>query len=333
MAEEAYAGGTDAAVVAAAREWLAAGHCLHLVTVVATWGSSPRPAGSLLARREDGVVVGSVSGGCVEDDLASRLPVPGEAPAKLVYGGGDGRFGLPCGGTLELVVEALTPADDHGLDSVAASLARGATVRRRVDRATGRVRVGTDDGGPDLAADQAAVAKRFGPAWRLLIIGGGELGHHLAGMARRLAYCVTVCEPRPAYREGFAEPGVALDGRMPDDAVTAWEPDPRGAVVATSHDPKLDDLALLEALGSSAFYVGALGSARSNDRRRQRLTDLGLSREAVARLRGPVGLPIGSRTPAEIAVAVVAEMTAVRNGRDPRPNALPGAAGSVTHAP
>lgn len=331
-----YAEGTDAAVVAAVADWLAAGHAAHLVTVVRTWGSSPRPAGALMARRDDGVVMGSVSGGCVEADLPDHLPAVGDPPARLVYGR-DGeeaaRYGLPCGGTLELLAEPLAAGDKRGLDAVRLALERGETLRRRVDWATGAVQVGADDGGPELAADTAAVSKRFGPAWRLLIVGGGELGHHLAGMARRLAYAVTVCEPRAEYRHAVTEPGTRLETRMPDDAVTAWAPDPRSAVVTTSHDPKLDDLALSEALVSPAFYVGALGSERTNARRRQRLAELGLAPEAVARLRGPMGLAIGSRTPPEIAVAVLAEMTAVRHGRDPRPEGLAGTAQAQLSAP
>ncbi|HKJ70795.1 MAG TPA: XdhC family protein [Gammaproteobacteria bacterium] len=327
---EPYAGGTDAAVVEAARHWLGRGHGVHLVTVVGTWGSSPRPAGALLVRRDDGAVVGSVSGGCVEADLPAHLPAPGQPPVRLVYGGDDAeRYGLPCGGTLELLAEALAPGDDRGLDGVAAALDRAETVRRRVSLDTGAVGLEAAGDGPDLLADDTAVSKRFGPVWRLLVVGGGELGQHLAAMARRLDYRVTVCEPRSEYRAVFAEPGAGLDGRMPDDAVTAWAPDERGAVVTTSHDPKLDDLALLEALDSPAFYVGALGSARTNARRRERLAGLGLGESALARLRGPMGLAIGSRTPPEIAVAVLAEMTAVRNGRDPRPAAPPAADASL----
>ncbi|MEF8792218.1 XdhC family protein [Thiohalorhabdus sp.] len=325
---ETYADGTDPAVIAEAKAWLDAGYGLHLVTVVSTWGSSPRPPGSLLARRDDGATVGSVSGGCVEEALPDCLPEWGGTPARLVFGGESGesgRYRLPCGGTLELMAEPLLPGDERGVGAVYQALSRGETLRRRVDRATGWVRLGTDEGGPDLAADGEAVVKRFGPSWRLLVVGGGELGHHLAAMARRLDYRVTVCEPRGDYRAGFAEPCVELDTRMPDDAVAAWGPDPRGAVVATCHDPKLDDLALLEALDSAAFYVGALGSAQTNHRRRQRLIELGLSGQTVARLRGPVGLAIGSRTPAEIAVSVLAEMTAVRHDRDPRPEGMAGA--------
>lgn len=323
--EDAYADGTDRAVVDAVMAWLGQGHGAHLVTVVRTWGSSPRPPGALMARRDDGRVVGSVSGGCVEADLPGRLPQWGEPPVRLIFGGEAGdaeRFGLPCGGTLELLAEPLAPGEDRGLIRVQQALARGGTLRRRVARATGEVHLGADDGGPDLVADEAALTKCFGPAWRLLIVGGGELGLHLAGMARRLAYRVTVCEPRAEYRAGFAEEGVGLTAAMPDDAVGAWVPDARGAVVTTSHDPKLDDLALMEALDSPAFYVGALGSVRTNERRRRRLAELGVPERALDRLRGPMGLAIGSRTPPEIAVSVLAEMTAVRQDRDPRPEGI-----------
>ncbi len=320
-----HAGGTDAAVVETAAAWLAAGHGLHLVTVIRTWGSSPRPPGALLVRRDDGQIAGSVSGGCVEGDLAGRLPAAGGSPKRLVYGGETGeaaRSGLPCGGTLELLAEPLAPGDDRGLEAVRQALARGETLRRRVERTSGAVRLEADDGGPDLAADETAVVKRFGPAWRLLVVGAGELGHHLAAMARRLGYGVTACDPRSEYGDAWASEGVPLDPRMPDDAVTAWAPDPRGAVVTTTHDPKLDDLALLEALTSPAFYVGALGSSRTDARRRERLRGLGIPEPALARLRGPVGLPIGSRTPPEIAVSVLAELTAVRRGKDPRPTTV-----------
>jgi xanthine dehydrogenase accessory factor len=192
-------------------------------------------------------------------------------------------------------------------------------VRREVDRATGAVTLAADaPDRPDLAADEATVAKRFGPVWRLLIVGAGQLAGYLSAYARDLAYGVTVCDPRPEADAQWTGPA-ELDARMPDDAVAGFAPDPRSAVVAATHDPKLDDLALLEALGSPAFYVGALGSRRNNDRRRERLRELGLAPAAVERLRGPMGLAIGSRTPPEIALAVAAEMTAVRHGRAVEP--------------
>lgn len=311
---QGYADGTDAAVVAAVRGWLAAGHGVHLVTVVRTWGSSPRPPGALMARREDGhTTVGSVSGGCVESAIAEHLPTAGQTPAILTWSGDEARrAGLPCGGTLELLAERLEPRGERGLGAVAAALERGEAVRRRVECATGTVAVEGDEGGPDVVAAGDCVDKRFGPAWRLLIVGAGELGSHLAAMARRLGYQVTVCEPREEVRAAFGESGVELTGTMPDDAVASLAPGERDAVVTTTHDPRLDDLALEAVLATPAGYIGALGSKRTNDQRRERLREQGLPPEAVARLRGPVGLAIGSRTPAEIAVSILAEMTAQR---------------------
>jgi len=309
----------DEAVVDALRHWLAAGWTGHLVTVVTSWGSSPRPPGSLLAVRGDGRQAGSVSGGCVEADLVERLiagEFPGERPSRTRYGVSRdeaARFGLPCGGTLELLVEPLGPAGAEDWEALYRAMATGNCVRRRVEETSGAVTLAADDpAAPDLDADEAGTAKRFGPAWRLLVIGAGQLAGYLAGYARDLGFGVTVCDPRPEALAGWQGTREALDTRMPDDAVAAFAPGARSAVVAATHDPKLDDLALMEALVSPAFYVGALGSRRNNDQRRQRLGELGLPPEAVSRLRGPMGLAIGSRTPPEIALAVAAEMTAVR---------------------
>ncbi|MFA9461708.1 XdhC family protein [Thiohalorhabdus sp. Cl-TMA] len=329
--------GTDRPVVETVLQWLREGGRLALFTVLRTWGSSPRPPGSLLAIREDGRLVGSVSGGCVEDDLRTRMldgRLPGTQPHTRRYGE-DGeeaaRFGLPCGGTLELLVEPLAPGQEHGLETVSAAMEAGRCARRTVRMASGAVEVDPEPrADPALALEAETVGKLFGPRWRLMIIGAGQLGGQLADMAGRLDYGVTVCEPRREYAERWqqAGSGIFLDTRMPDDAVAAWRPDARSAVVATTHDPKLDDLALLEALSTSAFYVGALGSKRNNDRRRERLAGLGLDRSAVDRLRGPMGLPIGSRTPPEIAVSVMAEVTAIRNDRDHRAAAPPTASGA-----
>jgi len=313
----------DEAVVAAVGEWLAAGHPVFLVTVLTTWGSSPRPPGSLLAVRADGSTVGSVSGGCVEDDLVDRLRAgafPEEQPARTRYGvtrDTAARFGLPCGGALELLVEPLAPERD-GADwqALRQALAAGRRVRRWVAEGSGEVRLTEDEAeAPEVVAEAGAVAKRFGPRWRLLIIGAGQLGAYLAQYAGDLGYGITVCDPRPGAVADWTGGAISLETGMPDHAVAAFAPDARSAVVTTTHDPKLDDMALLEALPSPAFYIGALGSQRNNDRRRERLAELGLTPEAVARLHGPMGLAIGSRTPPEIALAVAAEMTAVRHGR------------------
>lgn len=309
----------DLQVLAALRGWAAEGHRAALVIVARTWGSAPRPAGAWMALRDDGRVQGSVSGGCIEDDLVARMRdgrITGSQPFVLTYGVSRdeaARFGLPCGGTLELVVE---PSPDLSrLADLAARIGAGQLVRREVDIASGAVTVADACRGELLAWDGRRLTTIHGPRWRLLIIGAGQIGRYLAPMAQALDYAVSVCDPREEYSVEWNVPGAPLVPGMPDDVVTAMLPDPHTAIVALTHDPKLDDMALLEALKSPAFYVGALGSRGNNTARRARLLEyFDLSEAEVGRLHGPVGLPIGSRTPPEIAVSILAEMTAVKNG-------------------
>ena len=310
---------TDLQVLGAARRWGAQGRRYALATVARTWGSAPRPPGAWLALRDDGVVVGSVSGGCIEDDMIRRMRdgrIAGARPFALTYGvtrDEATRFGLPCGGTLELVVE---PAPDTALLEVLAQRIGGhRLVARCVDLESGTV--GLDDArrGDALQWDGIRLTTIHGPQWRLLIIGAGQLSVALAQMALALDYEVIVCDPRAEYAAEWPVPGARLVATMPDDTVLAMEPDPHTAIVALTHDPKLDDMALLEALKSPAFYVGALGSRRNTAARKARLHEhFDLSDAEVERLHGPVGLHIGSRTPAEIAVSILAEMTAVKHG-------------------
>ena len=326
---------TDLQVLAAARRWAAEGRRFALVTVARTWGSAPRPPGAWLALRDDGLVEGSVSGGCIEDDLIARMregAIARAVPFKLVYGVTKDeatRFGLPCGGTLELVVE-LAP-DASLLEALAARLAARQLALRRVDLLTGTVTVTDARRGEALQWDGDCLTTVHGPQWRLLIIGAGQISRYLAQMAQALDYEIIVCDPREEYGPGWDEPGTRLVTTMPDDAVLALDLDPRSAVVALTHDPKLDDMALLEALKSPAFYVGAVGSRLNNARRRERLAQyFDLSEAELSRLHGPVGLPIGSHTPPEIAVAILAEMTAVKNGvavplRSAQPSSAPSA--------
>jgi xanthine dehydrogenase accessory factor len=299
--------------------WLAASDRVVLATVARTWGSAPRQPGAWAAVRADGAVVGSVSGGCIEADLISRVksgellagPVRalryGETPEQAA------RFGLPCGGKLEIVIE---PAPQRAaLEALSERLAARLPSRRVLDVASGLSTVEAADADVAFGWDGARLVVPHGPRRRLLIIGAAQISQHLAMLAQMLDYEVLVCDPREEYRAAWNVAGARLVDGMPDDAVTALAPDARTAVVALTHDPKLDDLALLEALASPAFYVGALGSFRSNSRRRERLREhFAVDAAALARLRGPVGLRIGSRTPAEIAVAIIAEMTAAKNG-------------------
>lgn len=322
----------DLDVLQHARDWLASGRRVHLVTVVQTWGSAPRQAGAMLAVRDDGQVVGSVSGGCIEDDLIARaragtLP---ERAERLTYGvtrDEATRFGLPCGGTLRLVAEPLA-SRDAWLDEVLQAIAEHRLVRRTIDLHTGAaaLEAAAPAEGPDF--DGRMFRAVYGPHWRLLIIGANQTAQVLADIAATLDFQVIVCDPREEFHAAWHAPHATLVTTMPDDTVLEIGTDERTAIVALTHDPKLDDMVLLEALKSRAFYVGALGSRANQEKRRERLRLFDLGDEDIARLRGPVGLPIASRTPAEIAVAVAAELVWVRNtlgDREPSGAPLPAA--------
>ena len=307
----------DSDVLTAIDGWLDAGMACRLITIVQTWGSSPRPKGSMMAIRADGVVVGSVSGGCIEDDLIERAINGGftAKPELLTYGieAEDAhRFGLPCGGTIRLVCEPMSA--DSGINDMLALLAEHQLVARSVHLETGRVQVCAAAPGQELALQDGVLTNTFGPRWRLLIIGAGPLSQFLAQVATGLDYHVIVCDPREEYRASWNVPGVDVVHAMPDDLVLALKLDHRSAVVALTHDPKLDDLALMEALRSDAFYVGAIGSRLNTARRRERLLQFDVSTAQLDRLHAPIGLHIGSKTPPEIAISILAQLTAVRHG-------------------
>ena len=308
----------DLEVLKTSATWIAAGHRCELVTVIKTWGSSPRPIGATLAICDDGRVVGSVSGGCIEDDLIERVRNEGitrTLPEIVSYGitaDEAHRFGLPCGGTIELAIEPLTA--DSRIGELLARLEQHQLVERRVDLRTGDVTLDKAAAGSVLTLSEDELVTQHGPRWRLLIIGAGQLSRFVAQIASAMDYHVTVCDPREEYRSGWTLPEVRLVHAMPDDLVQEMRLDTRSAVVALTHDPKLDDLALMEALKSDAFYVGAIGSRANNAKRRERLLQFDLTPAQLDRLHGPIGLYIGSKTPSEIAISILAEMTAIKNG-------------------
>ena len=323
----------DVMVLRQLRDWRLANRRALLATVVRTWGSSPRPVGSIMALNEDGAVVGSVSGGCIEDDLIYRFTqayasatnnaaaatpkaLPSGAPQFLKYGiSADEahRFGLPCGGTLELLLEY--DPDPALLAALIAQLAAGRLMQRTVRLADGAVTLAPTQAPEDLAVDAVQLTNTFGPEYRMLLIGAGQLTEYLATMALFNGFAVTVCDPREEYRGSWSVAGATVVSDMPDDVVLAFKPDRRSCVVALTHDPKLDDLALLEALNTEAFYVGGIGSRRNNEARRARMIEhFDQTKASLARLRGPIGIYIGSKTPPEIAVSVMAEILAVKNG-------------------
>jgi xanthine dehydrogenase accessory factor len=310
--------------------WRRAGHKVTLVTVVETWGSAPRPPGALLAVRDDGRVSGSVSGGCIEDDLIARTKESFSLesvslayaaiekiakPAMIAYGvtkDEAARFGLPCGGTLRLVQEPVR--DVAWIEQVLTRTTAHQLVARTLNLSTGLVTLADANRDQAMVFDGLTLTTLFGPKWRLLLIGAGQLSQAVASMAILLDFEVLICDPREEYAFDTAQVGATRVAGMPDDVVRDMQPDAHTAIVALTHDAKLDDMALMEALQSDAFYVGALGSKRNQATRKERMIEhFGMTPAQLERLHGPVGLTINAKTPAEIAVSILAQIVAVKN--------------------
>jgi len=313
---------TDLSVLKTAVAWLQAGDRIAIATVVQTWGSSPRPVGSWLVMRADGQVAGSVSGGCIEDDLMRRVQteiLTRSTPELVIYGVSQEeavRFGLPCGGTLRLLVEPHPQLSI--LENLLESISNQQIVRRILNVQTGEstLEVGARNDVFSFAAD--VMKTSYGPRWRMILIGAAQLSLYLADFAIASDFEVIMIDPREEYAASLEasidKENLQFIQDMPDDALLTLGVDPHTAVVALTHDPKLDDLALIEALKSPAFYVGALGSQTNNQKRKARLREFDLTQAQVDRLFGPVGLAIGALTPPEIAIAIMAEIIAVQRG-------------------
>ncbi|MEM6623717.1 MAG: XdhC family protein [Pseudomonadota bacterium] len=322
-----------------ALEWYRKGKGAVLATVVQTWGSAPRPVGSQLVISGAAQIMGSVSGGCVEGAVvAEALEAIGDGRARILEFGvsDDDAFavGLACGGTIRVMVEpvggAEGPSAELLAEVVAAHQARSA-VGVVTDTATWQRHViGLDQNPEAFAADRSgfdADGQRFtwisNPPLRLAIIGGVHIAQPLAAMAGLAGYDVTVIDPREAFASVDRFPALPISHDWPDDALAAHGLDHRTAIVTLTHDPKLDDPALLSALRSPVFYIGALGSTRTHAKRVARLTEAGLTEGEIARIDAPVGLDIGSATPAEIAVSVMAQLTQRLRRPETRPGAMP----------
>ncbi len=293
-------------VLAAARAW--AGEPLALATVVSTWGSAPRPRGSHMLVHGDGRFEGSVSGGCVESDiLQTAAEVIAGAPFQVRrYGVADAaawEVGLPCGGEIAVMVQPVSAEgfDPELFDRIAEAREQGDSLAVHTDLDTGH------SSERPLETGEVFI-NRYDPPRRLLIVGAVQIAQSLAALARTLGIEVVVIDPRARFLTEERFPGVTLDDRWPDEAVAAYRPGPATAVVTLSHDIKIDDPALIAALGSEAGYVGALGSRRSHAARRERLAAAGLSAETIDRVDGPVGIDIGAIGPSEIALSIAAAM-------------------------
>lgn len=311
----------DLQVLNAAMAALVRGERCWLATVVAVHGSSPRPPGSLALFLPPTSQVGSLSGGCVEEELLAAIAAdtfPPRPPQTLRYGVSaeeNARLGLPCGGHLTVFLQGLDAAQDlDWVKSVVASLARREPIRRIVccERGETRLQGGEGERFQELEFDTTELQQSFGPRQRMLLIGAGQLAASVAELALGLDYDVLICDPREEARADWRGPKVRMLEGMPDDAVREYADDSESVVITLTHDPRIDDMALMQALESRAWYVGALGSKRTTDARRERLLTLGIPADAIDRMHAPVGLDIGSKTPGEIAISILAELTRLR---------------------
>lgn len=308
-------------LIRTADNWHRDGHGVALAMVMQTWGSSPRPVGSIMIIRDDAMVEGSVSGGCVEGAVidAAIQSIKSGTGVRLDFGVADAKaweVGLSCGGRIAVLV---TPVAEAGLSEVALGDLVGDIAARRAgavtfDAANGaRLEPGKGDGDnvSGLSDDESIFTFRQVPPRRVVIVGGVHITQFLAPMARQAGYDVAIIDPRAVFSAAERFPGSDCLTAWPDEAMAELGLDPRTAVVTLTHDPKIDDPGLLAALASDAFYIGCLGSRRTHAARCERLAEAGFSKADLARLHGPVGLDIGARTPAEIAVSILAQMISV----------------------
>ena len=319
---------TDNDIPEIALGWHRAGRRAVLATVVETWGSAPRQAGSQLAIAGDGTFMGSVSGGCVEGAVVTEaVDALADGRARLLtFGVSDDQafaVGLACGGTIRVLVEPVGEALPEALlaDIVAARGARRA-VAYLVNTNTWERRLagGAQDAlavavGARMRADKSGMEDAgwfiavHNPPLRMIVVGAVHIAQALVPMARFCGYDPTLIDPRGAFGAEARFPGEMISDDWPDEAMVKLSPDARTAVVTLTHDPKLDDPALLAALASSAFYIGCLGSTRTHAKRLDRLRSAGVTEAQIARLHAPVGLDIGAKSPAEIAVSILAQIT------------------------
>lgn len=315
-------------IISRVAAWLEGGKPVWLSTILKTWGSSPRPPGSMLACTMDGELAGSISGGCIEEDFLEQLQNGSlkaqydeqGKPFRIKYGISaeeQARLKLPCGGQLHVLLEYLDSNDANRqvFSRLAGDLDAHRKVSRVVDLRNGAVsaRTGSDEAAVVIGED--AMVHSLSPMYRLLLLGAGDVARYVSEMALALGYDVTLCDPRPKYLDNWHVDGVETTSRLPDDVVRERFSNPYAGVIALAHDPRVDDMALMEALKTDAFYVGAMGSERTSAARRKRLPELGLSEDEIDRLHAPIGFQIHSKTPAEIAISIMAEVTAVRHER------------------
>ena len=312
-------------IISHVQQWLHSGRAVWLCTIMKTWGSSPRPIGAMMACTMDGELVGSISGGCIEEDFLEQLrdgslktQYDGESKPFLVKYGvtaeEQARLKLPCGGQLHVLLEYIdsTKVNIDVFQRLAVDLENHSRVSRIVNLDNGVISAAAESSEEAVVIEGSRMTHSLSPMYRLLILGAGDVAKFVAEMAIALEYDVTLCDPRPNYLDNWHVAGVETTAQLPDDVVRERFSNPYSGIIALAHDPRVDDMALMEALKTNAFYIGAMGSVKTSAARRERLPELGLNDKEISRLHAPIGFQIYSKTPAEIAIAVMAEVTAVR---------------------
>jgi xanthine dehydrogenase accessory factor len=333
----------DPFIITKALDWLAEGRRVALATVIRTWGSAPQPVGSQLLIDADGNFLGSVSGGCVEAEVITEAAdvIESGEPKALEYGVEDNtawKVGLACGGSIRIFVEKVEGARGSSTDGLLHRLVKDVEARRQValvtDLTTGAQSLAhsAQDVDKDLAPaledafrcdrsialasdDGEIFINVFNATVRLIIVGAVHIAQQLVPMARALGHDVVILDPRTAFatEERFGDAEVSRE--WPDEALPKIGVDARTALIALTHDPKIDDPALIHALSSNAFYVGALGSRKTHAKRVERLLKAGVASADIERIHAPIGLDIGAQGAAEIALSIMAEITAVQRGK------------------
>jgi xanthine dehydrogenase accessory factor len=302
---------SQAAVLNQCLLWVKKGYQPFLATVVETYGSSPRPQGSLMAWCPEEGIVGSLSGGCIEEILITQLEC-GEVntPSLNIYGKTteeQTRLQLPCGGHLKILLEQFNTQTIFHLTTLLDALHNHHDIYRRVDTATGQFSELTDTITSNKLTD-AYWQQKLSPDFELLLIGAGEVSRCVAHMALNLNFNVSLCDYRETFLTGWHVEGVPIYRTMPDDLIAQKFSHQHCAILCLAHDPRLDDMALMQALKSDAFYIGAMGSKKTTLARKQRLADLDLSAKEINKLHAPIGINIPSKTPYEIAISIMAEL-------------------------
>ncbi len=307
--------GSNRFVLNQLNQWLAQGIQPWLATVIETYGSSPRPKGSMMIYHPSKGIIGSLSGGCIEQELISQLNTglisTNNLPKVIRYGESEeqrSRLALPCGGYLDILLETIAPQQKEHFMTIQNALESRIGISRQVEINSGKIKTAYNNSNNEIELNHQFLIHTLKPHDKLLLVGAGEVARCLAEITKNLDFEVTLCDFRDEFIQGWQVEGVQVIQAMPDDLIHEAFHDQHCAIVALAHDPRLDDMAMMEALKTDAFYIGAMGSFVTSTKRRERLTELELDAKQIGKLHAPIGLDIHSRTPYEIAVSISAHL-------------------------